>query len=102
MDPLPGDTVVLTTDGITVNGALQSHSLALASDLKGQRTSSAQSESLRNRRDYVWLVAPTERRKRRSNFFRGGPRRVNSKFTINNKSQDPHRTPIRTTPATLP
>ena len=33
---LPGDTVVLTTDGITVNGALQSHSRALATDLKGR------------------------------------------------------------------
>jgi conjugative transfer signal peptidase TraF len=58
---LPGDTVVLTTDGITVNGALQSHSRALASDLKGRELPQLVGGSYVLQRDYIWLLAPSER-----------------------------------------
>ncbi len=58
---LPGDTVVLTTDGITVNGALQSHSRALATDLKGRGLPQLARRAYVIGRDYVWLLAPSER-----------------------------------------
>jgi conjugative transfer signal peptidase TraF len=58
---LPGDTVVLTTVGITVNGALQSHSRALATDLKGRGLPQLSRRAYVIARDYVWLLAPSER-----------------------------------------
>jgi conjugative transfer signal peptidase TraF len=58
---LPGDTVVLTTDGITVNGVLQSHSRALATDLKGRGLPRLTRRAYVIGRDYVWLLAPSER-----------------------------------------
>jgi conjugative transfer signal peptidase TraF len=58
---LPGDTVVLATDGITVNGALQSHSRALASDLKGRELPHLRGGPYVVQRDYIWLLAPSER-----------------------------------------
>jgi conjugative transfer signal peptidase TraF len=58
---LPGDTVVLTTVGITVNGALQSHSRALATDLKGRGLPQLSRRAYVIARDYVWLFAPSER-----------------------------------------
>ena len=58
---LPGDTVVLSADGITVNGALQSHSRALATDLKGRGLPQLTRRAYVIGRDYVWLLAPSER-----------------------------------------
>lgn len=58
---LPGDTVVLTIDGITVNGALQSHSRALATDRKGRGLPQLTRSVYVVGRDYVWLLAPSER-----------------------------------------
>jgi type IV secretory pathway protease TraF len=58
---LPGDTVVLTAEGITVNGALQLHSRALASDLKGRQLPHLLGGSYVVQRDYIWLLAPSER-----------------------------------------
>lgn len=58
---LPGDTVVLTTDGITVNGALQSHSRALSSDCKGRKLPRLASASYVVRGGYTWLLAPSDR-----------------------------------------
>lgn len=58
---LPGDTVVLTTAGITVNGVLQSHSRALATDLKCRGLPQLARRAYVIGRDYVWLLAPSER-----------------------------------------
>jgi conjugative transfer signal peptidase TraF len=58
---LPGDTVVVTSDGITVNGALQSHSRALATDLKGRELPQLVGRSYVIGRDFIWLLAPAER-----------------------------------------
>jgi conjugative transfer signal peptidase TraF len=58
---LAGDTVVLTTDGIAINGALQSHSRALATDLKGRGLPQLSLRAYVVGRDYVWLLAPSER-----------------------------------------
>jgi conjugative transfer signal peptidase TraF len=58
---LPGDTVVVTSEGITVNGALQSHSRALSSDLKGRELPQLVGGSYVLQRDYIWLLAPSER-----------------------------------------
>jgi conjugative transfer signal peptidase TraF len=58
---LPGDTVVVTTDGITVNGALQSHSRALATDLNGRELPQLVGRSYVIGRDCIWLLAPSER-----------------------------------------
>jgi conjugative transfer signal peptidase TraF len=58
---LPGDTVVLTTVGITVNGALQSHSRALAIDLEGRGLPQLTSGSYVVRDGYTWLLAPSDR-----------------------------------------
>lgn len=58
---LPGDTVVLTADGITINGALESHSRALASDLKGRELPHLLGGSYVVQRDYIWLLAPSDR-----------------------------------------
>jgi conjugative transfer signal peptidase TraF len=58
---LPGDTVVLTADGITVNGALQSHSRALASDFKGRKLPRFPGGAYVVGRGYIWLLAPSDR-----------------------------------------
>ena len=58
---ITGDTVVVTTDGITINGMLQAHSRALASDLKGRQLPHLFARSYVVQRDYVWLLAPSER-----------------------------------------
>ena len=44
-----------------------------------------------NRRDYVWLVAPTERSKRRSNFFEGWTE--NGQQQVHDQQQEPRPSP---------
>lgn len=58
---IAGDTVVVRTDGITINGTLQSRSRALASDLKGRELPHLLAGSYVVQRAYVWLLAPSER-----------------------------------------
>ena len=58
---LPGDTVVVTSDGITVNGTLQSHSRALATDLNGRELPQLVGRSYVIGRDCIWLLAPSKR-----------------------------------------
>ena len=58
---ITGDTVVVRTDGITINGTLQSRSRALASDLKGRELPHVPAGQYVVQREYVWLLAPSER-----------------------------------------
>jgi conjugative transfer signal peptidase TraF len=58
---LPGDTVTVTTEGISVNGALQLHSRALARDLKGRELPHLTSGLYVVQRDCIWLLTTSER-----------------------------------------
>ena len=58
---LPGDTVALTSAGITVNGGLQLHSRPLISDRSGKRLPQLAGGSDIVRPGYTWLLAPSDR-----------------------------------------
>jgi type IV secretory pathway protease TraF len=58
---LPGDTVALTSVGITVNGRLQLHSRPLLSDRSGRSLPQLAARSYVVRRGYTWLFAPSDR-----------------------------------------
>lgn len=58
---LPGDTVGVTADGITVNGRPQPHSRSLISDRVGRRLPHLDVGSYVVHRGYIWLLAPADR-----------------------------------------
>jgi conjugative transfer signal peptidase TraF len=58
---LPGDTVALTSAGITVDGRLQLHSRPLISDRSGKRLPRLAGGSYVVRSGYTWLFAPSDR-----------------------------------------
>lgn len=51
----------VTSEGITVNGKAQLHSRPLATDRMGKKRPHPVSGSYLVRRDYIWLLAPTDR-----------------------------------------
>lgn len=58
---LPGDTVGVTADGITVNGTPQLHSRPLKADMLGRQLPRLVGGSYVVRRGYIWLLAPADR-----------------------------------------
>jgi conjugative transfer signal peptidase TraF len=58
---LPGDTVGVTADGITVNGRPQLHSRSLKADMMGRQLPRLVGGSYVVRRGYIWLLAPADR-----------------------------------------
>ncbi len=58
---LPGDTVAVTPDGITVNGRRQLHSRSLISDQMGRRLPRLVGGPYVVRRGEIWLLAPSDR-----------------------------------------
>ena len=58
---LPGDTVGVAADGITVNGRPQLHSRSLQADMMGRQLPRLVGGSYVVRRGYIWLLAPADR-----------------------------------------
>lgn len=58
---LPGDTVGVAPDGITVNGRPQLHSRSLKADMMGRQLPRLVGGSYLVRRGEIWLLAPSDR-----------------------------------------
>jgi conjugative transfer signal peptidase TraF len=58
---LPGDMVVVTADGIKVNGTLQLHSRPLGFDRWGNQLPRLSQASYLTHPGYLWLLSPSER-----------------------------------------